>query len=563
MKYMKGYRFRAILGIIFKFIESVFELMLPLIMVKLIDEGINYGDMALIKKLVLLMGLMSIFGYLSSLVCQYNASVVSQGMGGKLRTSLMEKIGQFSLVELDKIGSSTLVNRMILDINQVQLMVAMIIRQAVRAPILMAGSIFALTKLNQQIGNKLLMFLPLFIITIVFFMWLSLIFFRKMQTHLDKLMAKLSEFLDGIRIIRAFSRVEDEIEMLDDANQDLGKSMKMHGFVTTLSSPFTMLLMNLIMVLLIYEGALQVDQGIMTQGQMVAVINYSTQLVMALVVFMNLVTIYSRGFSSSFRLKEVLNVEPAVQNAKNPVTELGDDLTIRFENVSFSYPGERRKVISNLSFMVKPGEMVGFIGLTGSGKSTLMQLLMRYYDVQEGNIYLNDIDIRDIDINVLRNRIGFATQTSDFMTETLMENIAMSRDVDVEKALGMAEGNEILEKGLESLVLTGGKNLSGGQRQRVNIARALANDPSILILDDSLSALDYLTDKNLRGNLEKHYKYMSTLVITQRTTSLVHADTIYVLVDGRIQDAGNHELLLSRNKLYSEIHATQAKEETE
>ena len=560
MNYLKGYRMRGAVGIFFKFVEAVFELLLPLLMVQLIDQGILKNDINVIKTLVLTMGVMSILGYLSSITCQYNASVVAQGVGGKLRNALMEKINQFSLVEVDQIGQSTLVNRMIVDINQVQWMVALFIRLAVRAPLLMVGSIAAMAVINTDLALRFLLFFPLFLIFLSLFMYMSLVAFRKVQQRLDTLTAKVSEVLDGMRIVRAFNKVKHEKNKMSDLNQDLNKSTKRLGIVNTLSSPFTTLLMNLVMVYLIYIGAFKVNTGDMTQGQMVAIINYCSQLVLALVVFMDLVMVFSRGISSTQRLKAIFEIEPAIQNKENAVMTLKQPLTIRFENVSFSYPDEKRRVISNVSFIARPKETVGFIGLTGSGKSTLMHLLMRYYDVDEGNIYINDIDIRDIDLQVLRSSIGYATQATDFFNETLFENVSMSRDVDVKRALFMAEGKEILEKGLDSQVVTGGKNLSGGQKQRVNIARALAHDPAILILDDSLSALDYLTDKNLRTNLNTHYPDMSILVITQRTTSLVSVDSIYVLENGKIVDGGDHEALIKRNQLYREIHETQTKE---
>ena len=559
MSYLKGYKFRAFIGVFFKFVEAVFELLLPLIMVVLIDKGIESSSFKLVYQLVFLMFMMSIFGYMASVTCQYNASIVSQGVGGKLRTALMKKINAFSLKEMDEIGSSTLLNRMIVDIKQVELMVAMTIRLAVRAPLLMIGSLFMMYQINPDIAFKLLMFFPLFIIVIILFMYLSLIFYRKVQKQLDKLMHKLLEFLSGMRIIRSFSRLEDELNIIEDYNSDLTQKTKVLGIVSTLSSPITMFLMNVVMLVLINQGAMKINLGHMTQGQMVAIINYCTQLVLALVVFMNLVMIYSRGISSSIRLKEVLNKEVTIKNKENAVTDIGEEITIHFENVSFSYPNENRKIISNMSFIIKPNAMAGFIGLTGSGKTTIMHLLMRYYDVDEGAIYLNDINIKDIDLYTLRNTIGFATQTSGFIHASLDENISMGRNVDVLEALEIAEGKEIIEKGLDSMIQMGGSNLSGGQKQRVNIARALASKPKILILDDSLSALDYLTDKNLRENLKTKFPQMTSLVVTQRTSSLKEADTIYVLNNGILEDAGTHEKLLKTNKLYQEIHMTQVR----
>ena len=559
MEYLKGYRQRAFVGVLFKFIEAVFELLLPFIMVVLIDQGIKNNDQSLIVKLVLLMSLMSLLGYLSSVTCQYHASVVSQGVGGKLRSALMKKINDFSLVEMDKWGASGLVNRMIVDIGQVQLLVAMSIRLAVRAPLLMIGSLFMLYQIHPQIALNLFYFLPLFLVVIVLFMWLSLKAFQKMQKQLDQFMAKVLEVLSGMRIVRAFSSEKKELNTLNVMNASFTQKTKGLGLVTTLSSPITQLIMNLVMLVLIYQGANLVHEGSMSQGQMVAIINYCTQLVLALVVFMNLVMIFARGTSASLRLKEVLEHTPAIQSKDNSVQKLDEDVEIHFENVSFSYPGENRKILSNISFVIKPNSTIGFIGLTGSGKTTLMHLLMRYYDVDKGAIYLNGINIKDIDLKTLRETVGFATQSSEFFESTLEENVAMSRDVDVVRALKMAQANEILDKGLDSTIQTGGTNLSGGQKQRVNIARALASEPSVLILDDSLSALDYLTDKNLRENLKNNYPNMTSLIITQRTTSLMHADTIYILNQGVLEDAGTHDTLLKRNALYRDIHATQVR----
>lgn len=561
MNYLKGYKFRAFIGVLFKLIEAIFELILPFLMVALIDNGIKNQDLNMIYILVVLMGVMSLLGYLSSLVCQYNASIVSQGVGGKLRSALMKKINTFSNKEMDQFGASTLVNRMVIDINQIQLMVAMTIRLAVRAPILMTGSIFALYNINAKIALSLLVFFPVFIIVIITFMYLSSKLYKKVQVQTDKLVNKISEVLSGIRIVRSFSRADDESKKIQIMNEDLEKKTKVLGIVTTLSSPITSLLMNLVMLILIYQGSLFVNLGTMTQGQMVAIINYCTQLVLALLVFMNLVMIYSRGIAASNRVKEVLHTQKSITVSDDAVKDLGSDLTINFDNVSFSYPGESYHVVSNMSFIIKPNTMVGFIGLTGSAKSTLMYLLMRYYDVSEGAIYINDINIKDIDLYTLREKIGYATQSAQFIQGTLFDNVAMGKDVDVAHALRMAQAQDILDKGLDSEILAYGSNLSGGQKQRVNIARALAKNPAILILDDSLSALDYLTDQKLRTNIQENYKNMTSIVITQRTTSLQKADTIYVLEDGQLKDAGDHNSLLKRNKLYQEIHETQVRGE--
>lgn len=561
MNYLKGYKFRAFIGVLFKLIEAIFELILPFLMVALIDNGIKNQDLNMIYILVVLMGVMSLLGYLSSLVCQYNASIVSQGVGGKLRSALMKKINTFSNKEMDQFGASTLVNRMVIDINQIQLMVAMTIRLAVRAPILMIGSIFALYNINAKIALSLLVFFPVFIIVIITFMYLSSKLYKKVQVQTDKLVNKISEVLSGIRIVRSFSRADDESKKIQIMNEDLEKKTKVLGIVTTLSSPITSLLMNLVMLILIYQGSLFVNLGTMTQGQMVAIINYCTQLVLALLVFMNLVMIYSRGIAASNRVKEVLHTQKSITVSDDAVKDLGSDLTINFDNVSFSYPGESYHVVSNMSFIIKPNTMVGFIGLTGSAKSTLMYLLMRYYDVSEGAIYINDINIKDIDLYTLREKIGYATQSAQFIQGTLFDNVAMGKDVDVAHALRMAQAQDILDKGLDSEILAYGSNLSGGQKQRVNIARALAKNPAILILDDSLSALDYLTDQKLRTNIQENYKNMTSIVITQRTTSLQKADTIYVLEDGQLKDAGDHDSLLKRNKLYQEIHETQVRGE--
>ncbi len=562
MDFFRGYKFKTIIAIIFKFIEAVFELLLPLLMVKLIDVGIVGNNLNYIYKISGFMLLFTILGYLSSIVCQYLASQISQQVGGRIRLSLFEKINSLSLGDTDLFSSSMLTTRVTTDVNQIQEMIAKTIRLAVRAPMIMLGSLYALYHLSPILGKQLLFTLPLFLIVVGLFMRFSMVYHLDAQSKLDQVGQKVKEYLSGVRIVRAFSQTEREINNFSRRNKSLEQKQLKVGFVSTLSSPLTSFMMNLVLVVLVYSGALQINEGFMTQGQMVAVINYCTQLVMTLIVFMNLVMIFARGYTSKKRVDEILHLKSSMDISGKEGLYAGP-LDIEFQNVSFAYPNTNRIVLKDINLKIRPKETLGIIGLTGSGKSSLVKLLPRLYDVSEGSIQINNQDIKVYSIDSLREHIGYVSQSASFLSLTMEENIEMEQKRDVVSALHHAEGKELIDKGLDFQIQEGATNLSGGQRQRLSIARALAKNPGLLIFDDSFSALDYLTDKRLRENLERYYGESTKIIISQRTSSVMNAENIIVIDNGVIIAQGNHQTLLESCDLYRRINALQEEENDE
>ncbi len=555
MSFLKGYKFQSFLAVTAKLVEAIFELIMPLLMAQLIDVGIRENDMNTVFSMVIWMFVLTILGYLSSITCQYLASYISQKVGGRMRHALFSKVTTFSEAETNKYSSAVLTNRITTDVNLVQHMIAIVIRLGVRAPILMVGSLFALASISPKLSMTLLYTFPLFVVVVIAFMWLSMKGHKRAAKNLDSLVNRFRESLSGTRIIRAFSKQEEDIEKFVKQNKKLAKQQTRVGYITTLSSPLTSFIMNLVLLLLVYLGALEINVGGMTQGQTVAVINYCTQLVMTLIVAMNLVMTISRGATSYTRIQEVLNVDVSV---KDEGTVILDPIhEIKLNHVSYRYPGEGRYVVNDVSLTLKQGEVLGIIGLTGSGKSTLVKLLLRLMDTSEGTILYNSKDISTYDIQSLRSQIGYAPQQAAFLRGTLEDNVLMNRQGDAKEALIHAQGSDILNKGLDSNIEEGGKNLSGGQRQRVSIARALAKNPSLLVFDDTFSALDYLTDKNVRQSIKENYSDVAQIIVSQRTSTVMDADQIIVLNNGKIEASGTHAELLELNETYRKIHMIQ------
>lgn len=555
MKFLKGYKIQSVLAITAKLIEAVFELMMPLLMARIIDVGIRGNDMNTVLAMVAWLFVLTILGYLSSITCQYLASNISQKVGGKMRHALFSKVTTFSEAETNQYSSAVLTNRITTDVNLVQQMIAIVIRLGVRAPILMIGSLFALATISPRLSIALLYTFPIFLIVVLGFMWLSMKGHKKAAYHLDTLVNRFKESLSGTRIIRAFSKQEDDIEKFNTQNKLLSKKQQQVGWITTLSSPLTSFIMNLVLLLLVYLGALEINVGGMTQGQTVAVINYCTQLVMTLIVAMNLVMTISRGYTSYHRIDKILNLEISVED--KGTQKLSDIESVSLDHVSYRYPGEGRNVLKDINLTVQKGEVLGIIGLTGSGKSTLVKLLLRLMDVSDGQIYFNNHTINTFTLESIHNQIGYAPQQASFLRGSLEDNVLMNRQGDAEKALLIAQGDDILNKGLDSMVEEGGRNLSGGQRQRVSIARALAKKPSLLVFDDTFSALDYLTDKNVRHAIQENYSDVAQIIVSQRTTTVMDADQILVLDKGQILAQGTHEELLESNEIYRRIHEIQ------
>lgn len=557
--YFKGYKFKSLVAVFFKFLEAVFELILPLLMVVLIDDGIILGNQSVVYRMVGWMLVLTLLGYIASITCQYLASVISQRIGGRIRLALFDKISSFSMAEYGLFSESTLANRMSVDVNAIQDMIARTIRLAVRAPMILIGSLFALYQLSPQLAKVLFYFVPLFVIVIVLFMYLSMNYHKRAQKSLDTLSLKSKSLLDGAQIVRAFSREDYEEEIFKAMNDTLAHNQRKVGVVASLSNPFTTLLMNGVLVLLVYLGAVEINAGSMSQGQMVALINYCTQLVLTLIVFMNLVMIFSRGAVSSVRIKEILAINSTLDDKGTKVLEEGP-LSVSFDNVSFSYPGEKRRVLNHLNVDIEAGMKVGFIGLTGSGKSTILRLLMRFYDVSDGMISINNQSIDSISLESLRSRIAYVAQSPQFLEGSLESNVLMDHSGDADLLLGLAQGSDIVSKGLDAPVYSRGRNFSGGQRQRISIARALAKPFGLIVFDDSFSALDMLTGYRLRQAMRESYADVTQIVISQRTQAVVEMDRIYVVDKGEIVDVGTHETLLESSSLYREVHELQSED---
>lgn len=558
MKLFKGYYLKIGLAIVTKALEAVFELMMPLMMARLIDEGIRYHQNAIIYKMSLYIFGLAIMGYLSSIICQGLSAQVAYRVGYQLRKDIMTKIQSFSEREYDIHETSVLVNRATVDVSNVQEMINRVLRLGIRAPILTIGSVVAMASINQELAFTLLKMLPVFVLLITAFMYFSIKGHRSIATSLDQVSKRIGESIQGTRIIRAFSKQNDDIASFKKSNQELRKRQLKVGITNTLSSPLTSLVMNGVLILLVLTSAKAINTGAMSQGQVIAVINYATQLVLTLIITMNIIMIASKGLVSLKRINSILDTEVSI--VEKGGLEIESPLNLSFENVSYSYPMENRRVLKNVSFSLEAGKVIALIGLTGSGKSTLVRLIPRLIDCTEGSIRINDIPIMSYDVRKLRNRVGFISQSAQFMSGSLEANILMGRSGDAHKALEHAQGHDLIQKGMGVRIEEGGKNLSGGQRQRINIARELVKKPDILIFDDSFSALDAITDKKLRASLKENYPNISQVIISQRTSTIRDADEILVIDKGEIVARGTHQELLQTSELYKKIDNIQRKE---
>ena len=552
MKYLKGYRLKASIAIIAKFIEAVFEIIIPLLMARLIDFGVNNNDMSVVYSSFFWILLLTIAGYLFALICQFNASIVSQAVGARVRYDLYKHELDLATDQVENFSSSTLTTRLTTDTVFFQDMIARVIRLGVRAPFLLIGTIGALMYINKKLATILIISIPIFVIVISTFMYITMKAHKNATSKLDKVALRISEILSGTRIIRAFNKQNETDLKFQADNISLFKAQRRVSFFSTIANPFTTLLMNILMIILIYASGTEISIGNMTQGQTLAIINYCNQLLITLIVGMNLIMIISRGMTSYGRINDVLNTESSID--KSGSKNLNSISKLEFKNVSFNYPNEKRQVLKNIDFTVNSGEVLGIIGLTGSGKSTLLKLIPRFNEIISGEILINDNSISNYNLKDLRASVGYVSQSAQFISGSIKDNISMKYDFDSEMALIDSEGKDILSKGLDDKIEESAKNLSGGQRQRVNIARALAKKPKLLLLDDSFSALDGLTTRNLQRTLKSKYGDVSQIIVSQRTNSVKHADNILVIDHGEIVGRGRHEDLLKTNNIYQRIY---------
>lgn len=567
-RYLKHFKLHVSLGPACKLIEAIFELIVPLVMADMIDNGIAKGNEGAVWQGGAKLIFFAVCGLSFTLVCQYMASVASQGVGTMLRRDLFAHVNTLSYKEIDKAGTPALVTRIANDVNQVQTAVAMLIRLVIRAPFLVIGA----TVMAMTIDLKLsLIFLGsmVAIILIMFpIMKITVKLFKRQQKSLDGISRITRENLSGVRVVRAFARQEHEKQRFEDSAEEYREFALRAGRINALLSPAIFIVVNAAYLLIVYLGGSMVSADGLSQGQVIALVNYMTQISLALVVVANLVTIFTKAAASSARINEVFDMKPSVVGAASMPKTDSSAPAIEFRNVSFSYldkDGERS--LENVSFALEKGDVLGIIGGTGSGKSTLVNLLSRFYDATEGKVLLYGADVRDYPDGELRRLIGIVPQKTELLSGTLRENMTMGRtditDERIFRALEIAQAKEFtdaLENGLDARVLAGGKNFSGGQKQRLAIARAIAKSPDILILDDSSSALDYATDAKLRKAL-KGLSGMTTVIVSQRANSIRHADKIIVLDDGKVSGIGTHAELLRECDVYREICLTQYTED--
>lgn len=567
-KYLKQFKLNVTIGPLCKLTEAIFELIVPLVMAKIIDVGIANGDNEYIWKHGLILVLLAVLGLSCALVCQYMASVASQGVGTALRRDLYAHINDLSYSELDKIGTPALVTRISNDVNQVQTAVAMLIRLVVRAPFLVIGATVMSFTISPRLSLIFLGAMVIIVCVMVPVMKATVKLFKKQQKSLDGISRITRENLTGVRVVRAFARQPHEKERFEETAEEYRKFAVKAGRINALLNPLIFIAVNVAYLLIVYFGAGFVDRGIegMTQGNVIALVNYMTQISLALVVVANLVTIFTKAAASAARINEIFDMQSSIVGAESSPEQDPNAPAVEFDNVCFSYVGGENS-LDDISFTLERGETLGVIGGTGSGKTTLVNLLCRFYDCGSGSVKINGADVRDYPTDELRRLIGIVPQKAELLSGTLRENMTLGRsdisDEQIYKALEAAQAKEFtddLDGGLDAKILQGGKNFSGGQKQRLTIARAIAQNPEIVILDDSSSALDYATDAKLRHAI-KELKGVTAVIVSQRANSIMHADKIIVLDDGRAVGIGTHAELLKSCEVYHEICATQYTEE--
>ena len=562
MKYLKPYRKEAVIGFFFKLIEAFFELIVPIVVADIIDYGILHQDQQYILQRGLLLLALALLGYACALVCQYFASKTSQGFGTYLRNDMFKAIHAYDYENIDEIGIPSLMTRITNDTNQLQLAVAMTIRLASRSPFLILGSLVMAFRISVPIALIFICAAPILALAIYGVMSKSLPLYLKIQKQLDHVSLICRENLAGIRVIRAFSKQKQEKERFQQATQKQKDMQIQVGKLSALLNPSTSVIVNCAILVILYAGGLQVNAGYLTQGEVIALINYMNQILLSMFAFANVIVIYNKATACYKRVQEVLAIQPAIQNGKCLIDNQKGPL-VTFDHVSFSYQGSH--ALHDLSFSIHQGETIGIIGGTGSGKSTLIHLIPRFYEATQGQIYIKNRPIQDYSLFSLRQMIGLVPQQATLFTGTIKENICLAKenasDDEVKQALHLAQASFVDEwkDGIDSHITQGGHNLSGGQKQRLTIARALVRNPELLILDDSASALDFATDAALRKAIATLPQ--TTIIVSQRVSAIMHADKILVLSHGELVGMGKHDELMKTCEIYQQIVISQMSKE--
>ena len=561
LKYLRHYVKESILAPLFKMLEASFELFVPLVMAAIIDTGIKNSDKPYIFKMAMVLVGLAIVGFISALSAQYFAAKAAVGFGKELRGDLYRHINTLSYSEIDKIGTSTLITRLTADVNQMQTAVNLFLRLFLRSPFIVIGAVVMAFTVDPKAAIIFAVSIPLLAAVVFGIMFYSVPIYKKVQNKLDSVMRITRENLSGVRVIRAFNHEQKEIEDFDKYSDEL-KNMQLYGGrISAYLNPITYVIVNLSIVLIIYVGGLRVDTGRLTQGEVISLINYMSQVLVELIKLSNLIINLTKSVACGNRINDVFKMSPSINDGNGIKTE--DETAVEFDRVSATYSGSKEKSLDSLTLSVPRGATVGIIGATGSGKTTLINLIPRFYDVSEGSLKINGTDVRNYNVDELRSLVGVVPQKAALVSGTVRDNIKWGKpdatDDEIRAALKTAQALDFVNEkdGLDSKILQGGKNLSGGQIQRLTIARALVRKPEILILDDSSSALDFATDAALRRAIKADTDNMTVFIVSQRFSTIKNADMIIVLDDGKVCGIGKHDELFESCEEYREICESQ------
>lgn len=571
LKYLKDYKIEAIMAPLFKMLEASFELFVPLVMAKIIDIGIKNNDISYIFKMGGLLILLGLVGLACSLTAQFFAAKAAVGFGTALRRELFCHINHFSYTEIDTQGTATLITRMTSDINQVQSGVNLTLRLFLRSPFIVFGAMIMAFTIDARSAMIFVITIPVLSAVVFGIMLISMPLYRKVQKQLDRVLQITRENLTGARVVRAFNREEDEIASFQDESGRLFQFQVFVGRISAMLNPITYVIINLAIVFLIYVGGKQVEEGVIPQGEVVALVNYMSQILVELIKLANLIITMTKAFACAGRVSSVFEIKSSMESQrceKYNGNGTADNARVEFLNIGFTYKGANAEALSDIGFSAKKGETIGIIGGTGSGKSTLVNMIPRFYDVTRGAVLIDGVNVKEYDLKTLRQRIGVVPQKAALFRGTIRDNMKWGKkdatDEEINEALSIAQATEVAdskEGGLDAWIMQGGKNLSGGQRQRLTIARALVKKPEILILDDSASALDFATDAKLRQAIKEKTNGMTVFIVSQRATTIRHADLILVLDDGKLAGKGTHEELFEDCQVYREICLSQLSSE--
>ena len=566
--YLKNYKKESLLGPFFKLVEVIFELMVPIVMASLIDKGIGMHDREYILKMFATLILFGVCGLAASISAQYFAAKAATGFAKEVKHALFEHIQTLSFAEMDKLGVSSLITRMTSDMNQVQTGVNMTLRLLLRSPFVVFGAMIMAFTIDVQAALIFVVTIPILSIVIFGIMLFCIPKYRKVQEKLDRVLSTTRENLEGTRVLRAFCKEEEEIKIFGLYNEDLTNIQKKVGRISALMNPVTYIIINIAIAILIWNGAIRVAAGVLTQGAVVALYNYMSQILVELIKLANLIISITKTIACGNRIQSVFETSSTMEEGRETAGKSKNESMVEFRNVSMQYQGGGEAALENISFAAKPGQVIGIIGGTGSGKSSLVNLIPRFYEATEGEVLVDGENVKSYTYAALRTKVSTCLQKAVLFHGTIRENLLWGKkdatDAELWEALSIAQAKDVVESkdgGLDYMIEQGGKNLSGGQKQRLTIARALVQDADVLILDDSSSALDYATDAALRIALAKMEKKMTIFMVSQRTSSIQHADCILVLEDGKLVGKGKHEELLESCDVYKEIYYSQFKKE--